>query len=161
MFQTINILVNFLETYQLPKDAHTHDMKIMYMVSMAMWNVSWSWKDSLGFVTFYRPLRTKRSTEKMFCGLEFSSRFQHGTVVASADTGLGEDYIYMFASTYAHMRTWYVYIWIYTCLHCVSLSLYIYVLIICVCSHIVIDLHFGTNITPKEVLSVFFAQINT
>ena len=36
MFQTINILANFLETYQLPKDAHTHDMKIMYMVSMAM-----------------------------------------------------------------------------------------------------------------------------
>ena len=112
MFSRIHIQKAEVLSVRFPKE---YDLK--------MWNVSWSWKDSLGFVTFYRPLRTKRSTEKMFCGLEFSSRFQHGIVVASADTGLGEDYIYMFASTYAHMRTWYVYIYRYTLCICI----YIYI----------------------------------
>ena len=57
---------------------------------------------------------------------EFSSRFQHGIVVASADTGFGEDY--MFACRYAHMRTWYlitVYICIYRYIHTYNIYMYI------------------------------------
>ena len=137
MFSRIHIQKAEVLSVRFPKE---YDLK--------MWNVSWSWKDSLGFVTFYRPLRTKRSTEKMFCGLEFSSRFQHGIVVASADTGLGEDYIYIYVCiyicTHAHMICIYIYVYI------MYLYIYIYNCMMCVCSHIVTDLHFGVNITPKR-----------
>ena len=93
---------------------------------------------------------------------EFSSRFQHGIVVASADTGFGEDY--MFACRYAHMRTWYL-ITVYICIYRYIHTYNIYICILCVCSDIVTDLHFGANIAPKEVskcwghfLVLFFYQ---
>ena len=63
----------------------------------------------------------------------------------------------MFACTYAHMRTWYVYIWIYTCLHCVSLSLYLYICINYMClftySH---RLTFWNKHNPKGGSKCFF-----
>ena len=48
---------------------------------------------------------------------------------------------------YIQIYVFYIFVYVY---------IYIYVCFICVCPHIVTDLHFGANITPKEVLSVCF-----
>ena len=51
----------------------------------------------------------------------------------------------------------YFFIYRYMCfIKFVYVYIYIYVCLICVCPHRVTDLHFGANITPKEVLSVCF-----
>ena len=71
-------------------------------------------------------------------------------------------YIYIYSFSYScFIHNYYtIYFLIYRYMCYIFVYVYIYVCLICVCPHIVTDLHFGANITPKEVLSVCFCFFN-